>query len=57
MIVQGLLQLLEPSATVYTRAKDEVIAGRAIESAKKAYYDISGREVEVELDASLSDEL
>jgi V-type H+-transporting ATPase subunit E len=57
VIVQGLLQLLEPSATVSTRAKDGVIAERAVESAKKAYYEISGREVEVELDASLSDEL
>ena len=57
MIVQGLLQLLEPSATAYTRAKDEAIAVRALESAKKTYYEISGREVEVDLDASLSDEL
>ncbi|KAN0131745.1 vacuolar H+-ATPase [Lactarius tabidus] len=57
VIVQGLLQLLEPSVTVYARAKDEAIAERALESAKKAYYDMSGREVEVELDASLSDEL
>lgn len=57
VIVQGLLQLLEPSATVYTRAKDEVVAGRALDCAKKTYHDISGREVELELDASLSDEL
>jgi len=57
VIVQGLLQLLEPSATAYTRAKDEAIAVRALESAKKTYYEISGREVEVDLDASLSDEL
>lgn len=57
VIVQGLLQLLEPSATIYTRAKDEAIATRALDGAKKTYYDISGRQVEVELDASLSDEV
>lgn len=57
VIVQGLLQLLEPSATVYVRAKDEAIAPRALDGAKKTYYDISGRQVEIELDASLSDDL
>jgi V-type H+-transporting ATPase subunit E len=57
VIVQGLLQLLEPSATVYARCKDESIAARALDGAKKAYYDVSGRQVEIELDASLSDDL
>jgi V-type H+-transporting ATPase subunit E len=57
VLVQGLLQLLEPTATAYTRAKDKAIATRALDSAKEAYYEISGRNVEVELDASLSDEL
>ncbi len=57
VIVQGLLQLLEPSATVYARAKDVAIATRAVDGAKKTYYDISGRKVEVELDASLSNDL
>lgn len=57
VIVQGLLQLLEPSTTVYVRAKDQAIATRALDGAKTAYYDISGREVELELEASLGDEL
>ena len=57
VIVQGLLQLLEPSATVYARAKDEAVAARALDGAKKTYYDISGRQVELELDASLGDDL
>jgi V-type H+-transporting ATPase subunit E len=43
VIVQGLLQLLEPSATVYACSKDEAIARRALNGAKKTYYDISGR--------------
>jgi V-type H+-transporting ATPase subunit E len=57
VLVQGLLQLLEPTATLYTRAKDEAIATRALDGAKETYYEISGRQVEVELEASLSDEL
>jgi len=57
VLVQGFLQLLEPSATAYARAKDEASAACALENAKKAYYEISGREIEVELQASLSDEL
>jgi len=57
VLVQGFLQLLEPTVTVYTRAKDKAIATRALDSAKETYYEISGRKVEVELDASLSDEL
>jgi len=57
VVVQGLLQLLEPSATVYARSKDEAIARRALDGAKKTYYDISGRQVEIDLDASLSNDL
>ena len=57
VIVQGLLQLLEPSAMVYARSKDDAIATRALDGAKKMYYDISGRQVEIDLDASLSDDL
>ncbi|KAI0055974.1 ATPase V1/A1 complex subunit E [Artomyces pyxidatus] len=56
VIVQGLLRLLEPNATVYARAKDEKIAARAVESAKKAFKEISGRDVEVAVEASLDDE-
>jgi V-type H+-transporting ATPase subunit E len=57
VIVQGLLQLLEPSAMVYVRSKDEAIARRALDGAKKSYYDISGRQVEIDLDASLGNDL
>ncbi|KAA1477786.1 ATPase V1/A1 complex subunit E [Dentipellis sp. KUC8613] len=57
VLVQGFLQLLEPDVTVYARAKDEDAVGKAVEAAKKSYNDISGREVEVAVDASLSDEL
>jgi V-type H+-transporting ATPase subunit E len=57
VIVQGLLQLLEPSATVYARPRDQAIAVRAIDGATKTYLEISGRQVELELDVSLGDDL
>ncbi|THH07151.1 hypothetical protein EW146_g9407 [Bondarzewia mesenterica] len=57
VIVQGLLQLLEPDVTVYARAKDEGAVEKAAEAAKKSYNDISGRDVEMSIEATLSDEL
>ncbi|KAI9510456.1 ATPase V1/A1 complex subunit E [Russula earlei] len=57
VIVQGLLYILEPSATVCVRAKDKTIVARTLDAAVKTYNDISGRQVALELDASLSDEL
>jgi V-type H+-transporting ATPase subunit E len=57
VVVQALLQLLEPSATEYARSKGEAIARRALDGAKKTHYDISGRQVEIDLDASLSNDL
>jgi hypothetical protein len=43
--------------TVYARSKDEAIARRALDGAKQTYYDISGCQVEIDLDASLSNDL
>ncbi|KAI0320477.1 ATPase V1/A1 complex subunit E [Amylostereum chailletii] len=57
VLVQGFLQLLEPSVTVYARAKDESAVRQAVDAAKKSYNEISGRDVEVEVETSLSDEL
>ncbi|KAI0051609.1 ATPase, V1/A1 complex, subunit E [Auriscalpium vulgare] len=57
VLVQAFLQLLEPAVTVLVRAKDHAAVDRAIEAAKKSYNDISGRQVDVEVDATLSDEL
>ncbi|KAI0079140.1 ATPase V1/A1 complex subunit E [Panus rudis PR-1116 ss-1] len=57
VIVQGLLQLLEPSATVKSREKDEAVVKRATENAVKQYNEISGREVNVSFEPSLSNEL
>ncbi|KAF8496795.1 hypothetical protein F5888DRAFT_1907165 [Russula emetica] len=57
VIVQGLLQLLKLSTTMYARSKDGAVARRALVGAKKTYYSISGRQVEIDLDASLSNDL
>lgn len=56
VVWQGLLQLLEPSATVYSRPKDEAIAKKAAENASKQYKEISGKTVEVSVESTLQDD-
>jgi len=56
IILQGFLQLLEPKAIIRTREKDADIVNKAAEGAKKQYKEISGRDVEFEVDNSLSDD-
>ncbi|KZS90078.1 ATPase V1/A1 complex subunit E [Sistotremastrum niveocremeum HHB9708] len=56
VIVQGLLQLLEPSATVYSRPKDLELAKKAAANASKQYKEISGKDVEVSVEATLQDD-
>lgn len=43
--------------TVYSREKDLEVVQQAVDSAKKRYSEISGREVEVEIEAGLDDDL
>ena len=57
VLVQGILQLLEPAVTVYARESDLEVVQQAVDSAKKRYVEISGREVEVEIESGLDDEL
>jgi len=57
VIVQGFLSLMEPSATIRARTKDEAVVKKAVESAQKSYEEISGRKVQVKVEASLSNEL
>ncbi|KAF8634035.1 hypothetical protein AX17_004300 [Amanita inopinata Kibby_2008] len=56
IITQGLLQLLEPVVIVHARQRDIGVAKQAVEGAKAAYKEISGRHVEIEVQGSLSDE-
>lgn len=57
VIVQGLLQLLEPSVTVYAREGELEVVQQAVDAAKKRYGEISGRKVEVEVEGGLDEEL
>lgn len=52
-ITQSLLQLMEPNVTVYSRPGDVQIVEQAVSSAKTTYKDISGRDIEVQVEGSL----
>ncbi|KAL7417188.1 ATPase, V1/A1 complex, subunit E [Mrakia frigida] len=52
LILQGLLILLSPSATLTVRASDRKLATKAGEAAAKQYNEISGRTVVVTIDES-----
>jgi hypothetical protein len=55
-IVQGFLQLLEPSVTLHCREQDVDVVHRAGERASKTYKDISGRDVQFDVEGTLNDE-
>jgi len=55
-IVQGLLQMLEPEVTVIARKKDVLLVERAAEGAKFQYKEMSGREVNVNVEGTLADD-
>jgi V-type H+-transporting ATPase subunit E len=56
IILQGVLALLEPSVSVSARGKDKAVVERAVQDAAAQYKEISGREVKVSVDGSLSDD-
>jgi V-type H+-transporting ATPase subunit E len=56
VIVQGFLQLMESNVTLLSRKKDARIVKQAADAAAKAYTEISGQEVQFEIESSLSDE-
>ena len=57
VILQGFLQILEPSARVIARPADVEVAKAAGEAAKEKYKEISGRAIEFEVVGQLSDDL
>ncbi|PCH37099.1 vacuolar H+ ATPase E1 [Wolfiporia cocos MD-104 SS10] len=57
VIVQGFLQLLESEVTVHAREVDVEIVERAVEGAKSQYTEVSGREVNVSVQGSLSNDI
>jgi Archaeal/vacuolar-type H+-ATPase subunit E len=56
VIVQGYLQLLEPSVTVHSRSRDVEVVVQASDAAAEAYKEISGRDIEFDVQGTLSDE-
>lgn len=56
VIVQGYLQLLEPSVLVQSRKRDTEIAKQAALNAAKTYEEISGRKIEFDVEGVLSDD-
>lgn len=57
VIVQGFLALLEPEATVRSRAKDVEVVKKAVATSQQLYKQISGRDIKPTVDASLSNEM
>lgn len=47
---------MENNVTLFARKKDDGIVKQAAEAAAKSYHEISGREVNFEVEASLADE-
>lgn len=56
VIVQGYLQLLESSVTVHSRTRDVDVVKQASAAAANAYKEISGRDIEFDVEGTLSDE-
>ncbi|KAG6828444.1 hypothetical protein H0H92_007972 [Tricholoma furcatifolium] len=54
VIVQGFLQVLEPTVTVHARPQDVEIVEKAAASAQSSYTEISGRKVEYSVEGTLS---
>ncbi|RDB26724.1 V-type proton ATPase subunit E 1 [Hypsizygus marmoreus] len=56
VIVQGFLQVLEPSVTIHSRKRDTDVVKQAAENAARTYKDISGRDVDFSVEGTLSDD-
>ena len=56
VIVQGYLQIMEPSVTVHSRKRDVDGAKQAAESAARTFKEISGRDIEFDIEGTLSDD-
>nr|GAT58864.1 vacuolar ATP synthase subunit E [Mycena chlorophos] len=56
VIVQGFLQVYEPSVTVHCRRRDTSLAQQAAESAAATFKALSGREIKFDVEGSLPDD-
>ncbi|KAF8154689.1 ATPase V1/A1 complex subunit E [Crassisporium funariophilum] len=55
-LTESFLYILEPSVGIYSRESDVDIVNRAAANAAKAYKDISGRNIEFEVEGSIPDD-
>ncbi|KAL5483514.1 VMA4 [Sanghuangporus weigelae] len=55
IVLQGLLQLVEPEVRVLTRPKDVKLAEKAAKGAKEQYVSITGRDISISVVGDLSD--
>ncbi|KAJ7632342.1 ATPase, V1/A1 complex, subunit E [Roridomyces roridus] len=56
VIVQGFLQVMEPSVTVHSRKCDVELVQQAAKGAASTYNELSGRNISFEVEGSLSDD-
>lgn len=56
VIIQGFLQVLEPSATIHSRKCDVSAARQAADNAARNYKEISGRDIDYDVQGTLSDD-
>ncbi|KAF8664123.1 hypothetical protein AX16_000813 [Volvariella volvacea WC 439] len=57
VIVQGFLQILEPTVIIYARKSDVEAVEKAANNATKQYKEISGRDIDATVEGRLSDDL
>ncbi|KAG6822032.1 hypothetical protein H0H87_004592, partial [Tephrocybe sp. NHM501043] len=56
VVVQGFLQILEPSVTVHSRPQDVETVKQAAASAQKSFVEISGREIQYDVEGTLPED-
>ncbi|TIB40356.1 hypothetical protein E3P86_00718 [Wallemia ichthyophaga] len=55
LIVQSLLKLIEQQVIIHIRPKDKQVTENSLDSAKSEYKELSGRDVDIQVQTSLED--
>ncbi|KAF9561704.1 ATPase V1/A1 complex subunit E [Agrocybe pediades] len=56
VLTESFLYLMEATVTIHSRKSDVDVVNQAAESAAKAYKDISGRDIDYEVEGSIADD-
>ncbi|KAF9472458.1 ATPase V1/A1 complex subunit E [Pholiota conissans] len=56
IITESFLYILEPKVTIYSRKSDADIVKQAAQSATRSYKEISGRDVDVDIQPTIADD-